>query len=35
MDPADACLLGAPLGSVASVSAFLGKKIHSLEVMGV
>ena len=32
MDPADACLLGAPLGSVASVSAFLGKK---LEVMGV
>ena len=34
VDPSDACLLGSPLGNIASVSDTLGGKINALEVMG-
>ena len=34
VDPSEACLLGSPLGDVASVSDTLSGKIHALEVMG-
>ena len=34
VDPSEACLLGSPLGDVASVSGTLSGKIHALEVMG-
>ena len=34
VNPSDACLLGSPLGNIASVSDTLGGKINALEVMG-